>query len=72
LANGGGSAFQAPYSGGYYGSSFYDQGSGGYYWSSTPYTVSYAYSLYFNSNGNLSTSNYAYRGYYLAVRCYRQ
>jgi hypothetical protein len=72
LKYGGGSAFQAPYSGGYNGGSFLDQGSNGSYWSSTP-NGSYAYRMSFLSDGNLYTSGYHTRkDYYLAVRCYRQ
>jgi uncharacterized protein (TIGR02145 family) len=71
LKYGGASAFQLPYAGCYYSSSFYLQGSYGYYWSSTEGGSSGAYDLYFNSSGDLLTSNYSYKVAYYAVRCYR-
>lgn len=49
------------------GSSAYVNGLG-YYWSSTYYSTSYAYRLYFNSGGvNSQEPGYKYNGY--AVRC---
>jgi uncharacterized protein (TIGR02145 family) len=74
LKYGGGSAFQAPYSGGYHynDSIFFFQGSSGHYWSSTQYGSDAAYILGFASNGNLTTSNAWNRYYYFAVRCYLQ
>ena len=52
----------------YYNGSFYGGGSGGYYWSSTAYSSTNAYRLYFDS-GNVSSANYSGRRYGLSVRC---
>jgi uncharacterized protein (TIGR02145 family) len=72
LSYGGGLAFQATYSGYYYGSSFNLQSFYGYYWSSTEYSSSGAYDILFYYDGTLGTSNYGdTKSAYFAVRCYR-
>ncbi|MBQ3433319.1 hypothetical protein IJG22_03465, partial [Candidatus Saccharibacteria bacterium] len=54
---------------GYYSNgSFKVGGSGGRYWSSTAYSSSYAYYLYFDS-GRVYSANYDNRGFGSSVRC---
>ncbi|MBR3056156.1 hypothetical protein IKG64_02555 [Candidatus Saccharibacteria bacterium] len=54
---------------GYYNNgSFYDGGSYGYYWSSTAYSSTRAYYLYFNS-GSVNSANSYDRRYGRSVRC---
>ncbi|MDR2337661.1 MAG: hypothetical protein LBE20_03300, partial [Deltaproteobacteria bacterium] len=73
LSYGGGLAFQAPYSGYYYGSRFNSQSTNGSYWNSTEYSggSGNAYSMYFSYTSGLYSSNYTDKAYYYAVRCYR-
>ena len=54
--------------GGYWGSGFNDQGSVGFYWSSTQYSSTDAYSLYFYST-NVYPANLNSKIYGFAVRC---
>ncbi|MBO7657374.1 DUF1566 domain-containing protein, partial [Candidatus Saccharibacteria bacterium] len=61
------SPFLAVYGGNYYYSSFYNGGSLGSYWSSTAYSSSSAYTLYFNSsNADVVDGN---KRYGFSVRC---
>ena len=61
------SPFLGVYAGHYYSSSFGNGGSNGYYWSSTAYSSTYAYRLYFYSSG--STVSYDYKRLGFSVRC---
>ena len=56
-----------PAAGDYNGSSLSGSGSGGYYWSSSWYSSSIGYYLYFNS-GNVDPQNYNNRYYGFSVR----
>jgi len=52
----------------YYSSSFYNGGPYGYYWSSSSYSSTYAYDLYFNSS-YVNSANNDGRRYGFSVRC---
>ena len=58
------------YRGGYDGS-LYDVGYDGTYWSASPCS-SYAYSLYFDSDGDINLSSDRYRALGFSVRCVRE
>ena len=52
-------------------SCIYDDGRFGFYWSSSPYSVSYTYSMYFH-NSYIDSLNYSSRAYGFSVRCVQE